>query len=469
MTLALEINDVALVLAGDGEILAEEPGYAMLDGARPETGAAAARRARLKPLFADTRHWQDLGTLPLPRPMPAAATPAEVAYAQLAQFVRPHLGHGPDVLIAAPPWYTREQLALLLGVAQEAGLKPVGLVDAGLASASLEPAPESVLQLELGLHRATLTVLDHAGDLRRTRFEVLQQHGWLALQQAWLEMIASAFVRKTRFDPLHQAATEQRLCDGLPAWLDALRAGEAVVVEVESSDAKHAVEFAAGDFVQAAAPLYEEYVRALQRARPGGGPLYLRLSQRFSSMPGLDEHLAAIRDCEVTRLPRGAAALGALAYERVLRGNDRGLVLVQHLPVPLQAGARRAAVRTAAVPAELQAHARRAGESCLSHRSLAPHARVGRARRPPCAASRAGPRHFPQPLHAVGRGRRGVARRSQHLRHVREWRSRHRSRRVARGRPPARRQPGRGVRAHPGGGRRWRAVRSRSSASRSWT
>ena len=95
MTLALEINDVALVLAGDGEILAEEPGYAMLDGALPETGAAAARRARLKPLFADTRYWQDLGTSPLPRPMPAAATPAEVAYAQLAQFVRPHLAARP--------------------------------------------------------------------------------------------------------------------------------------------------------------------------------------------------------------------------------------------------------------------------------------------------------------------------------------------------------------------------------------
>jgi hypothetical protein len=354
MTLALEINDVALVLAGDGAILAEEPGYAMLDGGRPETGVAAARRARLKPLFAESRHWQDLGTSPLPRPMPAAATPAEVAYAQLAEFVRPHLGSGSDVLIAAPPWYSREQLALLLGVAQEAGLKPVGLVDAGLASASLEPAPESMLQLELALHRATLTVLDHSGDLRRTRFEMLPQHGWLALQQAWLEMMSSAFVRKTRFDPLHQAATEQRLCDGLPAWLDAVCADASVVVEVESSDAKHAVELAASDFTQAAAPVYDEYVRTLQRARPGGGPLHLRLSHRFASMPGLDEHLAAIRDCEVTRLPRGAAALGALAYERVLRGNERGLMLVQHLPVPLRAGAHRAAARTAAVPLELR-------------------------------------------------------------------------------------------------------------------
>jgi hypothetical protein len=71
-------------------------------------------------------------------------------------------------------------------------------------------------------------------------------------------------------------------------------------------------------------------------------------------MPGLEDCLAAIRDCEMTRLPRGAAALGALSYEGVLRRNERGLVLVQHLPVPLQAGARRAAVQTAAVAAELR-------------------------------------------------------------------------------------------------------------------
>ena len=81
--------------------------------------------------------------------------------------------------------------------------------------------------------------------------------------------------------------------------------------------AKHAVELAAVDFAQAAAPIYDEYVRALQRGRPGSGPLHLRLSQRFSSMPGLDERLAAMRDFEVARLPRGAAAFGALAYEGV--------------------------------------------------------------------------------------------------------------------------------------------------------
>ena len=270
MTLALEINDVALVLAGDGEILAEEPGYAMLDGARPETGAAAARRARLKPLFADTRHWQDLGTSPLPRPMPAAATPAEVAYAQLAQFVRPHLAHGPDVLIATPPWYTREQLALLLGVAQEAGLKPVGLVDAGLASASLEPAPESVLQLELG------AASRHAHGTRPLGRPA--PHEVRDPPAAWLACAAAGvarhdFVGLRAQDALRPAAPGRDRAAALrrPARVARRRCAPttAVVVEVESSDAKHAVELSAGDFAQAAAPIYDEYVRALQRARSG--------------------------------------------------------------------------------------------------------------------------------------------------------------------------------------------------------
>jgi hypothetical protein len=54
----------------------------------------------------------------------------------------------------------------------------------------------------------------------------------------------------------------------------------------------------------------------------------------------------------VTRLPRGAAALGALAYESTLRRDPGAVVLVQRLPVPLRAGSSGAATSSAAtVPA----------------------------------------------------------------------------------------------------------------------
>jgi hypothetical protein len=348
MTLALEINDAGLVLVRDGELLADEPGCAMLDGRDAETGTGAMRRARLKPLYAETRFWQDLGTAPLARPMPAAKTHAEIAYAQLAALAVGLPAADRQLLLAVPAWYTRDQLAVLLGVAREAGFEAVGLVDAALAAASLEPAPESVLQLELTLHRAVLTVLDHGGELRRTRYELLPQHGWLALQQAWLDLIAAAFVRKTRFDPLHEAINEQRLWDDLPGWLATLRSEPSVTLEMQAGGITHAVELARDEFAAAASRIYDGLAQALQRARPAGGPLHLRLSQRLAVLPGFDARLAELRDCEVTRLPRGAAALGALAYERTLRRDPGAVVLVQRLPVPLRAGPARAVTSFAA-------------------------------------------------------------------------------------------------------------------------
>jgi hypothetical protein len=350
MTLALEINDVGLVLVRDGVIIAEEPGCAMLDGREAETGTKALRRARLRPLYAETRHWQDLGTAPLPRQMPAAASYAEVAWAQLVALAAGIPEGEREVLLAVPEWYTREQLAVLLGVAGEAGLRVVGLVGAGLAAAALEPVPASLLQLELAMHQSVITVLDHAGELRRSGCELLPRHGWLALQQAWIDRIAAEFVRRTRFDPLHEAASEQRLWDGLPGWLAMLDQEPCVAIEAEAAGSTLSVELTREDFIAAAAATYDAVVHALQRARPTLGPLHLRVSHRWAALPGFLERLEGLRDCEARALPRGAAALGALACERTLRRDPSALVLVQRLPVPLLATAAVTAAPKQAVP-----------------------------------------------------------------------------------------------------------------------
>jgi hypothetical protein len=352
MTLAIEINDVGLVLVRDGTIVAEEPGCAMLDGRAIETGEAALKRARLKPLYAETRHWQELGTGALPRAMPAAASYAEVAWAQLAALAAGIPEGARDTLFAVPEWYGREQLAVLLGVAREAGLNTAGLVGAGLAAAALEAVPESLLQLELATHQSALTVLDHAGELRRTGCELLPRHGWLALQQAWTDLIAAAFVRRTRYDPLHEAASEQRLWDALPGWLATLEREPGVTIELEAAGATLSVEIAREDFVAAAGGTYDAVVHSLQRARPARGSLHLRVSHRWASLPGFAERLAGLRDCEVVRLPRGAAALGALACERAVRRDPSALVLVQRLPVPLRAAAAVAAAGSPGMPAQ---------------------------------------------------------------------------------------------------------------------
>jgi len=344
MTLALELNDAGLILARDGQLVAEEPGCAMLDGQRPETGTAALARARLQPLYAETRYWQDLGTAPLARPMPAAASFAEIAFAQLAALARAAGVVGSPVLYAVPAWYSREQLAVLLGVGGEAGLPAAGLVDAALAAAALEPAPDSVVQLELTMHRAAVTVLEHTGELRRSRYELLPRHGRAALEQAWVEMVAAAFVRKTRFDPLHEAASEQRLWDSLPGWLAALEHGEVLTMELPAGESSPVIELGRADFAAAVQGLYDDVLHVLQRARPTRGPLHVRVSHRWAGLPGFAERLAELRDCTVLELPRGAAALGALAYGRDLSREPGRIALVQRLPVPRASGAAQSTV-----------------------------------------------------------------------------------------------------------------------------
>uniref|UniRef100_UPI0032988C59 hypothetical protein n=1 Tax=Salmonella enterica TaxID=28901 RepID=UPI0032988C59 len=82
-----------------------------------------------------------------------------------------------------------------------------GLVDAGLAASSLDPAAERVFNLELELHQALLTICEYVGGqrpgLKRTRYEIAPKRGLLSLYQTWMAMIAAEFVRRTRFDPLH--------------------------------------------------------------------------------------------------------------------------------------------------------------------------------------------------------------------------------------------------------------------------
>ena len=81
--------------------------------------------------------------------------------------------------------------------------------------------------------------------------------------------------------------------------------------------------------------------------------LHLRLSHRCAALPGLPERLRELRDIELTMLPAGAAALGALAYEREIRRDPRQLSLVQHLPVPALGTAQTTGERRSTVPPEL--------------------------------------------------------------------------------------------------------------------
>lgn len=358
--LALELIDSGLLLARSrgetGEVLTEVPGFAVLDDDRTRTGSEAAERVRLKPLLAHTNFWRALSTEQLTRPSRLVRTTADIAFAQAEAVLGPYKAEGESVLLAVPAGYSREQLALLLGVINESGVRVAGLVDAALAACSLEPAPARLLHLDLELHQAILTVLEYTGGersgLKRSRYEIALRHGMLDIQQTLMQFIAETFIRKTRFDPLHDAGTEQRLVDRLPTWLGELREQEQIAVSIEFGDRPLEIELEREKLIAAVERHYVELLRLVQGARVAGMQIELRLSPRIAVFPGLLERLGTLRDCEIHLLPRGAAARGTLQHEATISRPD-SLALVYHLPIA-RAAEGAAAAQPEATPAPLR-------------------------------------------------------------------------------------------------------------------
>ena len=339
---AVELNDAGLALAraldgGVAPVGEPSPGFAVLQDDRVLLGAEAAARQRVTPLLAQNRFWQSLGLERLATGTRGFATQADLAHAHLGAVLAPAVRDGArDLLIAVPPGYSREQLGLLVGIANECGVAVRGLVDQGLAACATLPAAAHMLHLDLQLHQAAATLVEASraeGVQRRARYELLPGLGVLAFHQALAGEIATTFVRETRFDPLHEATTEQHLHDQLPGWLEALEREPELPVEIEIGAPAHRITLQRASLVAAVDRLAADLLRLVQGSRPAGTLLHVCVTPRVAAVPGLLARLATLRDVVLVTLGPAAAAVGALqAAPSIVRAPD-AIALVHRLPL----------------------------------------------------------------------------------------------------------------------------------------
>jgi FHA domain len=311
---AVEINDAGILVAVEGagrpEPRPPSPGYALLDGERLVVGLEAVRRARLQPRFVHNRFWDQLDTTPLPPPFPEGRTAADLVHAHLSAVGEPL--RADSVLLAAPGWLSGAQLGLLLGIARASGMPVDGMVDAAVAAAMGGYDGNTILHVDVQLHRAVVTELKQGRELVRERVEVAEDVGVVALHDAWAKGIAEAFVRQTRFDPLHTAAAEQVLYDRLPDWLAALGVRDTAVAGLEAGGDRHVVELTRAETVGWVDGLYGGIARLLGSVMRAGEPAVVLVSHRASALPGLPSRLGEVQGADIVRLAPGAAAAGAL-------------------------------------------------------------------------------------------------------------------------------------------------------------
>jgi hypothetical protein len=366
---AIDLNDRALAFASGGRVLSCAPS-AVFDGTSPNAqgaeaiGAQAWGSLRRSPMTTSTRHVGDLA-----RADSAARSLALLAAELSARLEEQPVPPGANVWVAAPAAVPPHALGLLLGAAPDIGLPIAGFIDAAVVSAAVLGLDRPALALDLGLHHIGVTALEAGGEVRRRAVLTNERSGLLEIYQAWLALASTVFVKRLRFDPLHQGASEQQLFDALSgAAQDATRRGEASVA-IERNGARLEVTVSRDQLAQKAEPVYREIVRLLHALRPAGAPLALMVPRIALELPGLHAALREFNGCELIALADGFAAAACSTLELPDRESAERVALVRRLPTRFApecaALATRELLRHEVAPAREPTHVLYAGKAYL--------------------------------------------------------------------------------------------------------
>lgn len=341
---ALELNDACLAIARGEAVTLAGPGCAALVGGELRFGEEACAAARGNPREAQRRYWAQLSEAPLPHPLGRCRSAADLVHEHLARLWAACPGSEAAVLVAMPGWTTTE-LALLLGIARDAGVPVAGLVDAAVA-ASRAPCPGRALwHLQATLDAAWVTRIRQESGAVLGERERVGRVGIDALERGVADFVARRFVERSRFDPLHDAASEQALYGELPAWLQALGRQERVDAVLEHRGNRYEARLEAAALREWVARIVEPVTQRLRALVSPREPAMLLVHHRLADFPGLVEALLRIPACVVALLEPGAAARGALRVGAAAAANG-GVRLVTTLPwdqppaepTPMQAG-----------------------------------------------------------------------------------------------------------------------------------
>ena len=329
--LAIHINDAEITALDSDQVLYREPGFALLDDSGVLVGKQAYAEAKLRPRRIQNRQWFELTTDILPGAGNGMSSAAALVSYQLEQLWKPLAATVDEVVLAVPAYMNTGPLGLLLGIAEDLKIPVVGMVDAAVAATRREYREAVPLHIDISLHAVTISRIAQPGHVQLERSEVLEGHGLLAMQDIWLHTIAAAFVKQSRFDPLHTAESEQTLLNALPGWLaDALQRPQ-VEMSIEAAGSTYAASIEALELVSAVAPAYQAIANKLATVVRAEETAALQLGARVGKLPGLAEFLQARVGGEVFMLEPGAAARGALSRVRGT-GNHGAVTLLRQLP-----------------------------------------------------------------------------------------------------------------------------------------
>ena len=341
----LEFNDVGLRLSDVNGTLLTSPGYAHVSAKEIAFGEVARKQSKLHPLSSYNQFWHKLSLDSFPKALGNFRHNADLAFAHLQDIAAGANFEG-EVVLAVPGSFSREQMAILLGLLKQSPMRPIGLVDAALIAAIDQAQSESVIHVDLQLHQVVLSKLQRTGvELRRDSVILVPGTGWTNISDNLMQLFTSAFIQQCRFNPQHNAASEQLLLDNLPQYLleesveetdddgSVQESRRSLQIKLKYNDTMHQASLPRSALHSRLLPFFQKIVQQLAVIDPQGDSSLL-LSDRMQCLPGLEMAFANPQQSaprKVASLDQSELAQTCLRHHDALLGTSDALHFVSKL------------------------------------------------------------------------------------------------------------------------------------------
>ena len=331
MSLALiELNDAEINVSIEGDLISCHPGTAILQPQKLLIGRQAHAQARLQPRLRNNRFWDQLSTEPIPEATDLVRHNADLAFKQLEALWDEVRAHAEGIIIAVPSTFSKQDLGLILGMCQAGKIPVRSMVDLAVLTASSTAVNRPAFYLDISLHQTVLTEIKSGVAVTRGQSHVLSDTGLFRITERCANSLADQFIQTNRFDPLHEAHTEQALFDQLDDWLtDPGRANEHRI-DVNLEQTSYACTATLEQLTAACSDLYPTLIQGIRTASPGKSQILV--SHRLLKVPGLETSLALLPDTEIVYLDAAATRSRFATIEKDLFSELNKVTLITTLP-----------------------------------------------------------------------------------------------------------------------------------------
>ena len=342
----IELNDRNVRLRNQDEILLESPGFANIVEKQPVFGEEARKVARLHPRQTFNQFWSQLSLDPLANSDGHFRHQADLAFAHL-NSIAGQQALTDEVIFAVPSNYNRNQLSILLGLVQSCEFDAMGLVDLALLRTAGADNPEKAVYLDIQLHQCVLTTFTQKdGGVVRDKMVQIPGTGLVALHDAWANMAADEFIKQSRFDPQHNAETEQYVHNQLLYWIEQARKNNEIMMEINNKGSVYQARVNTGHFEQKVRNIFGRVKEELETL--AGSDYLLHLPENHVELPGLSLYLSNLIPVTDSLLMENC-----ILHLEHIKGDTESLSFITSLPGTQQSSSPAASTTTNNAPSHV--------------------------------------------------------------------------------------------------------------------